>query len=234
MVVTEIALLPLQQSCNPEDTNSIASQIHDSAVEVILSQPGAHRVRWGRRYEDNPLLMWFVDWDNIESHTRFMAVYEPFLKEFGGILDTGARAYHADFVPYGKAETPCDARSRTTQIITMWFPDTYSEVDKHEVESQAQRFVATLENVASYNSSVGGWVREMIDIPGTIRQGKAYVLLVSWDLPKGSLEAREGDAIKNNFKFLWDARGLEKLEVVHSTLVEVTRISKGLQGRSNL
>lgn len=117
----------------------------------------------------------------------------------------------------------------------MWFPVAYSQQDQDEVANNAKRFAALLENQAkSYNASSGGWVEETIDIPGTLEKGSAYVLLVQWDLPKASREAQETDAFKSNVHLLRNAKDLQKLEIVHSSLVEATRDTKHDNDRANL
>lgn len=73
MVIIEIALLPLQHGKIPDDPDSAAGQVHASALETVLSQPGLRRVRWGRQVEDSLLLIWLVDWDSVECHKKFMA-----------------------------------------------------------------------------------------------------------------------------------------------------------------
>ncbi len=72
MVITEIALLPLQDGKNPEIQASAAGKAHTDALNTLLTQPGAQRVYWGRQVEDSQILVWFVDWDNIEDHKKFM------------------------------------------------------------------------------------------------------------------------------------------------------------------
>lgn len=72
MGITEVALLPLQEGKHPEDPSSITGQVHAEALRVLLSQPGVQRVYWGRQVENPLLLRWFVDWDDLEDHKRFM------------------------------------------------------------------------------------------------------------------------------------------------------------------
>lgn len=72
MVVTEIALLPLQEGKIPDDPSSPAGRVNIDALETVLSQPGVQRVSWGVQVEDNLLLLWFVDWDDIEFHKKFI------------------------------------------------------------------------------------------------------------------------------------------------------------------
>lgn len=72
MGITEIAFLPLQEHKIPEANASDTGKAHSHAIETLLAQPGAQRVYWGRQVEDSQMLMWFVDWDDIDDHKRFM------------------------------------------------------------------------------------------------------------------------------------------------------------------
>lgn len=117
----------------------------------------------------------------------------------------------------------------------MWFPVAYSQQDQDKVANNAKTFATVLENRAkSYKASAGGWVEETIDIPGTHEKGRAYVLLVHWDPPKAGIEAQETDAFKNNIHLLRNAKDLQKLEIVHSGLVEATRDTIRLHDRASL
>lgn len=72
MGVTEVVFLPLQDGKIPDDRKSAAGQVHDEILGTLLSQPGVQRVYWGREVENPKMLRWFVDWDDIEDHKKFM------------------------------------------------------------------------------------------------------------------------------------------------------------------
>lgn len=72
MGVTEVVFLPLKQGSNPDEEGNSAEQTHIQLVKAILSQPGAQRIFWGRQVEDSQLLRWFIDWDDIEAHQKFI------------------------------------------------------------------------------------------------------------------------------------------------------------------
>ncbi|KAK5192463.1 hypothetical protein LTR99_009784 [Exophiala xenobiotica] len=231
MGVTEIAFLPLQEGKFPDDRTSVPGQVHVDVLDILLSQPGCQRCYWGRQVEDRNLLRWFVDWDNIDSHKKFMnsALYKPFLDRFRLILGGPTNLYHAQFTPHPPTAALSDTTSPTTEIVTMWFPTSYSEEDKKKVVDDAKALVAVVEKEAkTYRASAGGWVEEDIDIPGTDEKGKAYVLLIGWTSVEAHMEFRETNAFKENIHYLRDAKDLKKLEAVHASMTEVTGGAAGV------
>ena len=72
MGATEIAILTLKEGENPEDQASTAAKVHRHALETLLPQPGLQRIYWGLQVEDHTKLRWFIDWDNVEDHERFV------------------------------------------------------------------------------------------------------------------------------------------------------------------
>lgn len=73
MGVTEIVFLPLQPGKIPDDRTTPAGKVHSELLAILLSQPGVQRAYWGRQVEDPRMLRWFVDWDDIEDHKKFMS-----------------------------------------------------------------------------------------------------------------------------------------------------------------
>ncbi|OAP63897.1 hypothetical protein AYL99_03124 [Fonsecaea erecta] len=231
MAITEIALLPLRHGENPEETTSRAATVHAEALDVVLSQPGARRVCWGRQVEDPSVLTWFVDWDELEDHQKFMDsdAYNPFLERFGSILGAGAKAYHVRFLPEITTATIDPFSTNTapaTEIVTMWLPRLYSEADQARLVENVKAFLAVLEREAKgYKSWVGGWVEEEegIDIPGTDGKGKAYVLVVGWESVEAHKEFCETRAFKENISLVLGVKDLKKIEAVHASLIEVRK-----------
>ncbi|OQV09897.1 hypothetical protein CLAIMM_13974 [Cladophialophora immunda] len=230
MAITEIALLPLQRGANPEETTSTAVKVHAEALDVVLSQPGARRVFWGRQVEDPSVLTWFVDWDELEDHQKFMDsdAYKPFLERFGSILGAGAKAYHVRFLPEITTATvdPFSTKpAPATEIVTMWLPRSYSEADQARLVDNVEAFLAVLAREAKgYKSWVGGWVEEEgIDIPGREEKGKAYVLVVGWESVEAHKEFCETRAFQENISLVLGVRDLKKIEAVHASLIEVRK-----------
>jgi len=226
MGVTEIAFLPLQDGKNPDDRTSAAGQIHNDILETLLSQPGVQRVYWGQQVEDRLLLIWFIDWDNIEDHKKFINsdAYKPFLDYFGNILGGPGKAHHARFTPNPPIAALSGSTSPTTEIVTNWFPTSYSQEDQSKFVKNVNSFVFVLEKQAkNYRASAGGWVDEDIDIPGTDEKGKVYVLLVGWTSVEAHMEFRDTQAFKDSIHYILASKDLKKIEAVHSSLAELSR-----------
>lgn len=92
MGITEIAIISLQQGKSPENVESPAGQAWKGILETIASQPGFIRQSWGTTIEDQSSLWLFVDWDDIESHHKFMkteyALPPPHLVAFESMIIT--------------------------------------------------------------------------------------------------------------------------------------------------
>ena len=112
-----------------------------------------------------------------------------------------------------------------TEIATMWFPTSYSQEDQDQVAENAKALASVLEKEATtYKASVGGWVDEEIDVPGTNgEKGKAYVLLIGWTSVEAHIEFRTTQAFKDNIHYLRGAKDLKKIEAVHASCTVVTR-----------
>ncbi|EXJ70199.1 uncharacterized protein A1O5_06267 [Cladophialophora psammophila CBS 110553] len=226
MGVTEIVFLPLQDDKFPNDQTSPNGQLHHHLIQTILSQPGVQRVYWGREIENPLMLRWFVDWDDIENHKRFMNAdaYRPFVERIGTIVAGAAKAYHAQLRPHPPVAALSNTTSPITEVVTMWFPNTYPQKDQDNVTEDVENFISIFENHAhNYTASAAGWVDEEIDIPGMEERGKAYVLLVGWTSVEAHMQFRETQAFKDSIHFVMGAKNLKKIEAVHVSLTEVTK-----------
>lgn len=71
MGVTEVAFLPLQDGKILDDPATAATKTHNNCLGILLAQKGCQRVYWGLQAENTSLLLWLVDWDDIEDHIKF-------------------------------------------------------------------------------------------------------------------------------------------------------------------
>ncbi|KIV86655.1 hypothetical protein PV11_02254 [Exophiala sideris] len=237
MAVTEIALLPLQEGKIPDDRTSQIGQIHADLLEILLAQPGCQRCYWGRGVEDRLLLRWFVDWNSIEDHQKFMKsdAYKPFLDRFGEILGGAPTLYHASFTPHPPRAALSDTTSPATEIATMYFPTSYSKEDQDKVTENVKAAITIIEKEAKeYRASAGGWVEEEIDIPDTEEKAKAYVLLIGWTSVEAHIEFRSHPAFKDVIPHLRGNKDLKKLVAVHASLTETTGGPSGVGDVSDL
>ncbi|KIW88701.1 uncharacterized protein Z519_10747 [Cladophialophora bantiana CBS 173.52] len=218
-------------------------KLHDDLLQIILLQPGVQRVYWGREIENPLTLRWFVDWDDVENHKRFMnaeyvlTFHPPYLRLLtvckclrtvhGGDRNYRrwrGKGYHARPRPHPPVPALSNTTSPITEVVTMWFRNTYPQNDQDKVTEEVENFISIFENHAhNYTASAAGWVDEEIDIPGMEERGKAYVLLVGWTSVEAHMQFRETQAFKDSIHYVMGAKNLKKIEAVHVSLTEITK-----------
>ena len=70
-MATEVALLPLRNGKDLNDTNGEASKVLQKIFETLRQQRGFQRAYWRVEHENSNSLGFFVDWDSIEDHMEF-------------------------------------------------------------------------------------------------------------------------------------------------------------------
>lgn len=114
--------------------------------------------------------------------TSLHSAYKPFLDRFGTILGGAPNLYHAHFFPSPPKAALSDATSPVTEIVTCYFPTSYSAEDQKAFEEGVKKLVAVIEKEAkTCKASAGGWVEEEIAVPDSDEKAKAYVLLIGWE-----------------------------------------------------
>lgn len=104
----------------------------------------------------------------------------------------------------------------------MWFPTLYTREDQDVVVQDVKTFLSVLEeNAKACKGSVVGWVDEEIELPGEDGIWKAFLCLVGWDSVESHTEFQSSQAFKDNIRHVLGAKGLQKIETVHSSLKEV-------------
>lgn len=135
--------------------------------------------------------------------------------------------YHVQFDPYPPRAALNGTTSPATEIVHMYFPNSYSAQDKEKVVHDIKAFIAVLEREAgtAYRASTGGWVEEEVHVPGTTEKATAYVLLIGWTSVEAHMSFRETKAFADNAQLLLGAKDLKKVEVMHASLTETPRTS---------
>lgn len=152
------------------------------------------------------------------------SAFKPVIDKMGTILGGSAKAYHARFDPHPATAALSKTTSPATEIVTMWFPTSYSLEDREKVVQRVKSFVTVLEEEATtYTACAGGWVDEEIDVPGEEEKGEAYVFLVGWTSVEAHLDFQKTQAFKDNIHYIMEAKGLRKIEAVHASLTEIPR-----------
>lgn len=100
----------------------------------------------------------------------------------------------------------------------------YTQEDQNKVLQDVKTFLSILEEKAKgCKGSAVGWVDEEIELPGEDGKWKAFLLLVGWDSVESHTEFQSSQAFKDNIHHVLGAKGLQKIEAVHSSLMQVTR-----------
>jgi hypothetical protein len=118
-----------------------------------------------------------------------------------------------------------------TEITTLYFPVQLASQDQSQVAISVERFVTNIEkDKEARNASVGGWVDEEIEIPGSEGKGRAYVLLTGWQTQVDSKEFKKTHAYNDQVSRLEEGGRLKRLETRHFTLTEVRKDSEKSEG----
>jgi hypothetical protein len=108
-------------------------------------------------------------------------MYRHFFDQFSTLLSGDPVLYHARFAPHSPTAAIKDIQSLVTEIITIYFPASYSLEDQKTFEDSLERLIAVFEkNSDGYRASAGGWVEEELIIPGSSEKAKAYVGCIGW------------------------------------------------------
>jgi len=223
--VTEIALLPLKTGDYPDNTNSRVGQVWKDSLSTVLDQEGAQRCYWGREVENPDMLRLFVDWGSLDAHKKFIASepYKPFVDKLLSMLDGSPTLYHASMTPPPPSGALSDTSSPATELITIYFPASYSSSDKSTFESGFKKLVACIEdNSPDYTGFTGGWVIEERPLPkDPSTMAKVYTGAIGWKSVEAHMAFRKTQVFKDNVHHLRGAKDLQDVNVVHAHLVEV-------------
>ena len=134
----------------------------------------------------------------------------------------GPTLYHTHFYPHPPVNALSDINSPTTEILTYYFPTSYSEADQKKFEDDFKKFVSTLEEHASaHTGSAGGWVEEEVDVPGSSEKAKVYVAVLGWQSVEEHRAYQETQHFKDSIGGPRNAKDKKMTTVVHASLKEV-------------
>lgn len=71
--ITEVAMMPLKAGSNVRDPSTPEGRIVQDALATVTRQPGCQRAYFGVEEEDLTNMRWFLDWDSVDDHKKFMA-----------------------------------------------------------------------------------------------------------------------------------------------------------------
>lgn len=129
--------------------------------------------------------------------------------------------FHVPLTPYLAKDALSHRLAPVTEVLTAYFPTSYSHDDQQDAEADLKKLVAVIEATAEgYRGSAGGWCTEEMDIPGSDESGKAYITLIGWDSVEAHTSFRSTQSFKDNIHLLRRAKELKKSSVVHVPFVE--------------
>jgi len=223
-MATEIAHIPLKEGKYPDDPDSGPGRTHRDLLDTLLQQPGVQRCYWGRQVENKDMLMWFVDWDSVDDHKKFMKSeeYKSFFDQFSTLMDGSPTLYHAHFTPHPPNSLK-DTVAPVTEFITAYFPTDYSEEDQKTMDKNFQAMFKKFEGGKGLLAANGGWVEEEVTNVKSGEKARAYVGLAGWTSVQAHMDFRETQVFKDNISGLRGAKDLQGLHVVHVPCHEVTK-----------
>jgi hypothetical protein len=150
------------------------------------------------------------------------SVFQTLVSLFGNILGGAPSAYHVQFKPHSSTAALSVTSALTIEIVTMWFPTSYSKKEMNKAAESAEILLVVFEKEAeNYRGGATGWVHEDINIPGTDDKGKAFVMLLGWTSVKAHEDFTNTQAFKDNIHHVMSVKDLRKIEAVHTSLTEV-------------
>ncbi|MCJ1309021.1 hypothetical protein MMC25_002676 [Agyrium rufum] len=199
MAATEIAWIPLKEDSKFEDPTNEAAITLIQCKETLLAQPGCHNMMYGRQHENANMLMFFVEWDSVQSHLDFREteIYKPFLSKILAISFGEIKLQH---ILYASPLKPL-ADAPITEFIFAYFPPTYDTPEKFD--AAFDKF--TKEGVAGgaphgFLGAIRGWVHEEVEHKAFAEQGgkgKCFVGTVGWTSLEAHMAVRETQAFKD-------------------------------------
>lgn len=70
-MATEIAILPLLEGVDLEDTTNTGSQAFQDVIRIVKAQKGFQRLYWGQEEGNPSSLRVFIDWDSVDDQVAF-------------------------------------------------------------------------------------------------------------------------------------------------------------------
>lgn len=154
----------------------------------------------------------------------YSSYYEAFRKRLSTLCDPAGpfSLYHANLAPHPATAALSNINAPATEILTAFFPASYSQADQDKFEQDIKTLVGVIEkNADGYKGSAGGWIVEEPENEKAGGKSKAYFAAIGWESVEAHLKFREHQAFKDNISLLREAKDFKDLNVVHASLLEV-------------
>lgn len=136
-----------------------------------------------------------------------------------------AQLFHVHLKPHPHQNILSDSAVGTTEIVTAYFPEDYSDSDRKTTEENIYKLLKALEdNAKTYHGVATGWAVEKIPIPGSDEKGTAFLMFLGWDSVQAHLDFRDHQAFKDNIHYLREAKDIKTMTVVHVSCVETVPV----------
>ncbi|PVH89440.1 hypothetical protein DL98DRAFT_508503 [Cadophora sp. DSE1049] len=197
--VTEIAYITLKPDTDISGSSD-AAKAWKEGLTVIAKQEGYRGSSYGRAIESPDLLMWFIDWDSIDSHIKFTnsPAYAPFKDSLSALM-TAVHFHHVPFKPF-----PPTILTRAPVIEFATFLDT----EPHFL-SNVDKFMS---GIGTPEKCYGGAWGDSVEMDvgkhsdGSVK-GKATVLLIGWESKEAHMKFRETEVFEKNIGHLREGMG---------------------------
>ncbi|KAI1614009.1 hypothetical protein EDD36DRAFT_417858 [Exophiala viscosa] len=220
---TEVAILPLAEGQDPEDSTSAAGQTLKACLETVSKQDGCQRVYWGKQVENQSIGVAFIDWESLDHHKRFIESEEfpSFMGQLGSLLSGPGALYHVHFDDHPAVPALVGDGVHVTEFLTVYFPQDYSSDDQKAFDQNVQKFLdVTKGSAEGFKDARAGWIVEDLDDPNSSEKRKAWTALVGWDKVESHLNYRNTSAFQDNVHLLRGAKDLKGLVNVHVAVKE--------------
>ncbi|KAL7271046.1 hypothetical protein RUND412_006228 [Rhizina undulata] len=201
MPVTEIATLPLLKEIDIEGTHA---KLNEEALAMVLKQKGCLGAHWGFQVEENEkgekVLLWFINWDSLESHQAFIAKpeYRPFVQDLL-VLSSGPAVQHVQFNPTPTISADFFLAAGATEWAQFKLND---NVKVEDFETKFMELIEAAMKAPGYKAHSLGWC---------IEDEREFQVLLGWE----SIKAHVDWASTEGQKFIASISAISKVSLVH-------------------
>lgn len=193
--------MPLQPGVDVDDPSTPIGKVVSDTIATLRQQEGYQRIYKGFRVESPNILQVYVDWDSIDSHTKFMGqpYYGPFVKNLLSAVDGEMGILHVEFNPHPPSAAVGETSSPVTEVVDHYFVADLSDSEKSAFESNLNKFVKVLEeNAEGYKGFAGGWIVEEQEHEDMDGKAKVWHSCIGWESVDAHMAFRETKAFEEN------------------------------------
>jgi len=195
----EIVNIPLIADADIENASSAAGKQFRELLDIVAAQKGCQRQYWGRKLEDQSVLVWTVDWDDLSDHHAFMKS-EEYKKFFGLATPIFDLSVKPSMIHINVASHPPNAArdAPMTEVAVFAIDSKATEQQRSTLEDVVLKAGQTLTTVASATSVAVGWVVEELE-NSKDTNGKAIGFggFIGWPSVEAAKEAQTHQEVRD-------------------------------------